>query len=64
MSIVLVTSLVSRMKYVLEATWKHLVFNELAKEGQDISLFIAAMEGSVYSRGNTKQLTNISKAHQ
>lgn len=58
MSIVLVTSLVSRMKYVLEATWKHLVFNELAKEGQDISLFIAAMEG------NTKQLTNISKAHQ
>lgn len=63
MSIVLVTSLVSRVKYVIEATWKHLVFNELA-EGQDISLSIAAMEGSVYSRGNMKQPTNISKAHQ
>lgn len=63
MSIVLVTSLVSRVKSVLEAAWKHLVFNELA-EGQDISLFIAAMEGSVYSGGNTKQPTNISKAHQ
>ena len=63
MSIVLVIYFVSRVKYVIKANWKHLVFNKL-EEGQDISLPIEAMECSVYSRGNTKQPPNISKAHQ